>query len=281
MDRSKNSRFWITGAALLGCLLIVLTMFFLRSDQKQLTDLGQGRSYLSDLESKDPSQVSRQVSRSRNQQLALQLAKDENAIFQAMDDALIFGDSRASGFSYFGFLPENKVPAGIGDTISRLSDFPALVQAAKPAWMYFAYGLNDLEIALDGSADNEQAVREFTKRYASGIQELQNASPDSQAAVCSILEVTPDAIKKQPLYAHIPEWNEAIQTMCDENGWVYVDGQGLPASMEQDPYQDDGIHFWTDFYPAWAACMLNASRPELFEAADESWTDGSDEQANA
>ena len=108
-------------------------------------------AFLRQMESGDPDQVVqviRQQQRAKMQaerdEMRAKLVNGELDVWSQFQDSVILGDSRASGFYYYSFLPRETVLAEPGDTIWTIEDNLDAVEAVHPGRAFIAYGANDM-----------------------------------------------------------------------------------------------------------------------------------------
>jgi lysophospholipase L1-like esterase len=164
------------------------------------------------------------------------------------------------GFQSYGFLPESRVMAAAGETFANATDYIDVVQTLQPDVLYFSYGINDLGLQLGGDA---QGYADFVETQVKALLEV---SPDSLVVINSIIEATAEANTQSDYWSLAPEYNEALKTMTEKNGWIYVDNSTLSGGGTADIYQADGIHFYSTFYPVWAQHMLEAAKDALLNS---------------
>ena len=81
--------------------------------------MDKGVAYLTKLEKQNVSEIGRVLtSRQAEQNLAL-ADSDESAVWSSFENAAVLGDSRAVGFSFHEFLPEDRVMAQGGGKTSQ------------------------------------------------------------------------------------------------------------------------------------------------------------------
>ena len=98
----------------------------------------------------------------------------------------------------------------------------------------------------------------FVKKYNSLLQATHKKSPSTEIYVCSITTPTKKAIKNKKSLGNYKKFNKAIQKMCEENGYTYVDtSQILPTHKSL--YADDGIHAASAYYPLWMDKMIEVA----------------------
>ena len=89
----------------------------------------RGRGYCRRLRRKKPRAVEEQLRQIEHQhvlaereQRIQELIDNQNGVWKYFENYVILGDSRAVGFSYFGFLDESRVLAESGATILQVSE---------------------------------------------------------------------------------------------------------------------------------------------------------------
>ena len=106
------------------------------------------------------------------------------------------------------------------------------------------------EIATNGDTDL------FIKEYKAVIDQLRKKLPDTTLYVNSIFPVSAAKQEEKPVFQKIPEYNAALQKMCDENQIAFLDNTSLVSDTY---YEEDGIHFKADFYPIWLKRMAEVA----------------------
>ena len=56
--------------------------------------------------------------------------------------------------------------------------------------------------------------------------------------------------------AKIADYNTALQEMCDGKHLGFIDNTAL---VQENYYEEDGIHFKAEFYPVWATNMAEVA----------------------
>ena len=180
------------------------------------------------------------------------LLNGEVDVWSQFQDYLILGDSRASGYYYYGFLPEARCYAEAGDTIRKMKEHIPDVISDAPARIYVSYGINDINIGFWPTAED------YCAEMVEIFDEMQASLPELEIYVNSILEVQDWALSKGENWKYAPEWNEVIRQMCVDHGYTYVDNSAITAE-HQELYEGDGIHFKPDFYNHWGTNMILAT----------------------
>ena len=169
--------------------------------------------------------------------------------FESIDYCMI-GDSRVSGFSIYGFLDQTRVFAEDGAVITMMRDYYTSFEALAPERVFISFGINDMLTGIWNGPDV----------YAAAVLEEVNAlkehAPDAVYYVNSILPALSPALDKEAVWQQVPEYNEALRKMCEENGFIYIDNDPL-VEEHTGLYARDGIHVGPDFYSFWARNMLS------------------------
>lgn len=234
-------------------LLVVLVTFIVAWQKKteEKSRVKQGVSYLKSLEKQDVSEINNQI-KAIETDLNLNLAEsdDTDAIWSQFEDAVIIGDSRALGFSYWEFVPEEQVLAKGGGKITDVQEeYIDQLKASAPGQIYLCFGLNDVGIGFWPEPSDYAAVYEET------MELLAENLPDCSVYINSILPAVGVGLEADPDYSRIGDYNDALAAMSDENGYHYVDNTAI-AEQHADLYSDDGLHVQKEFYKYWAANML-------------------------
>ena len=100
----------------------------------------------------------------------------------------------------------------------------------NPQVIFISYGMNDV-IATNGDTDL------FIKEYKAVIDQLRKKLPDTTLYVNSIFPVSAAKQEEKPVFQKIPEYNAALQKMCDENQIAFLDNTSLVSDTY---YEEDG-----------------------------------------
>ena len=102
---------------------------------------------------------------------------------------------------------------------------------------------------------------EFIDKYRSILTQVKDRLPNVKIYINSILPVQEFALYENSSYSQIEEYNEALQSFCEEDGYGFIDNTQL-AAEHTDLYEDDGIHLRKDFYEYWLMNMVNGVEVE-------------------
>lgn len=251
----KKSKILLTAAVILIAAVVVLYVVRLRGDTAGQKESEKGVRYLTELEEQDVAQIEAQIRQVRAQQTAALADSDEKEIWRRMQNAVILGDSRAVGFSFFEFLPENRVFAKSG---GRITDVPEYIEQLKNQnlqYLFLCFGLNDVGIGFWPTTE------EYDAAYEEQMQLLLQELPDTQIYINSILPAEGDGLNADSDYQRIGEYNEGLRQFCEEHGYCFVDNTQI-AETHVDLYEADGLHLKKEFYKYWAANMLTEVEKE-------------------
>ena len=62
----------------------------------------------------------------------------------------------------------------------------------------------------------------------------------------AVFPVQESAVEKEPALANIADYNEKLEAMCEKKQIGYIDNSDI---IEDEYYEEDGIHFKANFYP--------------------------------
>lgn len=271
---SKKKKTNVIPAVIVLIFLITAVVLILthhaRSRQNEAA-VKEGREYLAQMDSVKPESVEAVIKQHQLDKIALErqtilnhmsdmvtkaaasVTDDSDAsapsLWSYFKDYALLGDSRASGFSYYGYLSEDRCFADLGLTIENIPDYTDQLTALDPSYVLFSFGANGVKNMIGGDAAG------YAEEYRQKLAQLQESLPDSRFFVLSILPTLPSTYADTPNFQNIDAYNAALKTMCDANGYVFIDCTDT-ASQHQDLYEGDGIHVSAAFYPYWGADML-------------------------
>lgn len=235
-------------AVIITAVVVVCIMNW-RNYQREKEKVEQGVRYLTSLEEQDTKAISNNIKEVRAR-LGMNLAdSDESVIWINFEDSMIMGDSRALGFSFHEFMPEERVLAQGGGKITDVDEYIKQVKTLNPERIFLCYGLNDIGIGF--WPEPEMYAEACDER----IRLLEEELPDTTVYLNSILPAVGVGLDADPNYPRIGEYNEALKAMCEEKGHHYIDNSQL-VEEHSDLYQGDGLHVAKEFYKYWAANML-------------------------
>lgn len=259
-----------TASVLCALFVVIAVMLSLRFYAAQPVStpspaLTDGLNYLSRREQADYTKVDRIFRQRQEERLAARQQAEQRArliadlehdavnVWPLFDDYVILGDSRAVGFSYYHFLEYRRVLADGGNTIRSIAERIPAMKNLNPSYIYICYGLNDTGIGF--WKEGEPYAAEMLQ-ILNGLRE---EFPNAKIIVSSILPATPEAISHSPAWGRIPAFSAAVETMCAENGFIFVNNDALCAAYMDTQWQPDGVHLRKSFYPYWAKNLMLAA----------------------
>lgn len=222
-------------------------------------DFSQGLSYLKSRDETDVTQVASAIQEQKKQKLFDSIRSGERSVLAAFSNSVILGDSRAQGFSDYGYLSDAQTLTSIGGKVYEIPSYRDAIAQMQPDVIYVSYGVNDISSNV-GQAAGEDG---FGSVLAEQLRQIQEASPSSRIAVNSIIDIADSAQEGLLSHESVAAYNEEIRKMCKDNGWIYVDNSSLDPGEE---YASDGVHFDSSYYPVWAANMFYAVMNESGES---------------
>lgn len=248
-------------AAALALLLIFLGVRLHRSSQTRAARaaaLQEGVAYLQTLEQADPAEVEDAIKAIHQRELEAQRAErlrqmtsGELDVWTLFEDYVLLGDSRAVGFSYYGFLPSARVLAEGGATIRNVDEHMAELRALNPAYIFLCYGLNDVSIGYWTTPEAYAAA------FRQTLEKLQTALPNATVCISSILPARDPAFEKDADWYNIPQYSAAVKAVCAELNVPFADNDAISAEYAE-LWDVDGIHLRKEFYRYWAANLMTA-----------------------
>ena len=243
----------------IGACVVLAVLFLLGGNGKKDTvdaQVQEGLAYLQSLEEKDPAVV-QQVRKAIHQrkldeqrdELLDQLTSGTIDPFSLIKDYVVMGDSRAVGFWYHKFLDKSRVLADGGHTIRNIPDQIDTLVTLNPSTIYLCYGLNDCSIGYWNSAES------YVAGYIQVVKAIQEKLPDATVVVASILPARDPAFQKSAKWRNIPQWSEALEQACKDNGILFANCDQLAEDYPK-LWDPDGIHFRKEFYPYWASNLV-------------------------
>lgn len=218
-------------------------------------DATEGRKRLEEVASADVQEIDAKIQELEAEERKEKRESEDRSYNEIFAGTLLLGDSVSQGLYEFGIMNESLVIAqkGIGvcgvgrDGLKECED---RVISANPAKLFLAIGMNDLKAAR-GNADT------FEEDYRSVLQEIEKALPDTEIYINSILPVQGKVIEENSDYGNIPEFNERLARLCEEEGAVFIDNTNL---VKDEYYTADGIHMSPDYYPGWVDHMAEVAK---------------------
>ncbi len=168
----------------------------------------------------------------------------EKDITTMFENSVFMGDSVTEGFVFNEILPKERVLAGAGATAGFTYDDIGSLVEQRPDTVFIMLGSCDLLMPVDDP--KELFKNDLTKL----INKIKEELPDCKIYLQSITPVTQEALKLDPRYQKIEEYNELLQELAEKLSLNYVD-IGVLARENPDLYAEDGVHFRKEFYQLW------------------------------
>ena len=163
-------------------------------------------------------------------------------------DCVILGDSITEGLTVYGFLPDDIVLCSIGASLGGSGDLFKKASKLLPDKAFFTFGMNDM-ITYRGK------VKPFIKEYSRLLNAFSKKSPDTEIYINSISIPSKDAQKNQPSLKHYKEYNKALEKLCEDKGYTFIDNTYI-LRKRKSLYAPDGIHVNIPYYPLWMNDMI-------------------------
>ena len=209
-------------------------------------DTSAGLEYIQQEEAGDITAIEEKISLLEQQD---NNAEDTRSIKVKFACVVVQVDSVGEGSLEYDILYACSVAAEIGVHLDELDGQIANVKELSPSVLFLYLGMNDVT-ATNGDVDS------FISEYRAVLTQLKEEVPDAHIFVNSIFPVQEKAIEEEPLLAKIPDYNEALKELCDSQTVAFIDNTSL---VEEQYYEQDGVHFKADFYPIWAQRMAEVA----------------------
>lgn len=245
--KQRTKRRIIIGLCIaVAAAVIILIVQVIRGLLGGRVDTSAGLEYIQQEEAGDITAIEEKISLLEQQD---NNAEDTRSIKEKFAGAVVLGDSVAEGFLEYDILNASSVAAEIGVHLDELDGQIANVKELSPSVLFLYLGMNDVT-ATNGDVDS------FISEYRAVLTQLKEEVPDAHIFVNSIFPVQEKVIEEEPLLAKIPEYNEALKELCDSQTVAFIDNTSL---VEEQYYEQDGVHFKADFYPIWAQRMAEVA----------------------
>jgi len=186
-------------------------------------------------------QAQRQTTQAQEQGDAAVTEKTADSYQRMFQDSVFLGDSITEGLSFHDVLDEKNVLAGAGKTAEfALEDIEDLAKR-NPKRVFIQLGSDDILWPTDDPKAYSM------KNYAKLIGMIKDKLPQAKITLLTVTPVTESALKDEPRYKNIGDYNQAVKALADKEGVGFVDLAPIFASTS-DFYDADGIHFKPDYY---------------------------------
>lgn len=177
-------------------------------------------------------------------------------IFEAIKstNTVLIGESRTSGFTYYGYLDDNHFLGGVGWSIQEIPAVYDRLAALQPANIVFSFGINEMGRYLD-SPVYYYSPEIYAADLDRFITDIKGLVPNAKIYINCIVPCTDAVYQEYSGYGQIPAWNEYLKSFCEEKGYGYIDITDL-CQEHQNMYIEDGMHLVGEFYPYWGARIV-------------------------
>ena len=247
-NRNKNNKRYLIYAGVVVAIVIVVLLITegVSLMTKSRVTTKEGIEYLTKAENGDVTSIEHKISMLDEKDRASLEGEAYTVNYKVVfSNCVIMGNSIAKGFNLYDYLGNSNVVAKTGVSVKDLEDEIAIVKDLKPGVIFLSYGTNDVELYKEN-------VSGFIKDYKNVIDTINEELPDSKIFVNSIFPVRRDAIDEIPEYQYIDEYNDKLQKMCDDMQVAFLDNTDIVST---EYYEQDGVHFISEFYPLWADAM--------------------------
>lgn len=245
INKRKKRLLLIGACAAVLILLVILAAWGIRQLVTPKVDTEQGLSYIRAAESEDITTIEQKINQLERQDGG----EDSRSYKEKFASSIVMGDSIAEGFSEYDVLNASSVVSKIGVHLYELEEQVQQAADLNPQVIFLALGMNDV-IATAGDTD------QFLEQYEAVVAQLREAVPNAHIYVNSIFPVQDSAIEKEPELAQISEYNTVLRQMCDDLQLGFIDNTDL---VQDQYYEEDGVHFKAEFYPLWADRMAEVA----------------------
>ena len=214
----------------------------------------EGTKILEEMDKTDVTAVNQKIQQLEEAEQDTDQAAEERSAREKFADCLVLGDSITQGLYEYGVLDQANVQADRGTGVSensseKLKEHIARAKEMKPAVLFLAYGMNDIE-AQNGDPAG------FAKVYRPVLEELKTALPDTKIYVNSILPAAQTAIEERPVFAQVPKFNARLKKLCKKEDITFIDNTEL---VKEEYYAKDGIHMSPSYYTEWVKHMAEVA----------------------
>ena len=214
----------------------------------------EGTKILSEMNDVDVGAVNQKIRQLEDDELKAKKEADERSMREKFTDCLVLGDSITQGLYEYGVLDQANVQADRGTGVSnnsngKLEEHIAKAKEMKPAVLFLAYGMNDIEMQNGDPAG-------FVKAYKKVLEDLKTSLPDTKIYVNSILPAAQSAVEERPAFAKIQKFNARLKKLCKKENITFIDNTNL---VKEEYYASDGIHMSPSYYTEWVSHMAEAA----------------------
>lgn len=185
------------------------------------------------------------------------------------EDALFIGDSRTDGLRLYSPIPGADYYCGTSMNIFKVmdSDFTTagykglqnLLKNKQYGKIYIMFGINEAGYDTDI----------FAAQYRSVIEQIRSSQPDALIYIQSILYVTQEHEKKNPVFSteNLKGKNEKLAQMANGVDIFYLEvNDALNDGTDHLPsnYTGDGVHLYGNYYSLWRDYLMEHAIVDVF-----------------
>lgn len=246
MKKYTKKGVYIGIAAVAALLVIFVLVEVVTRVTAGKTDTAEGIEIIQKAESADIKTIETKIQQLEAKETSEDDTRSAKEIFSS---AVVMGDSITEGFLDYDVLNASSVVSKVGVELDELEEEVDRVAELNPQVIFLSYGMNDI-IATQGDTDT------FIKQYEALLDALGEKVPDAKIFVNSIFPVQEQEIEREPVFAKLGDYNQALAEMCDDRQIAFIDNTEL---ISADYYEQDGVHFKPEFYPIWASHMAEVA----------------------
>lgn len=244
IELKKNKKKWnpvIAGLVFVAVLILIIAGTELVTGVSgKKTDTSEGLAMIQEAESADVAGIETKIQKLEAKESSGK--EDERSLKERFASVVVLGDAITEGFLEYDVLNASSVISGAG---LKWEEQVARLKEVNPKVVFLTYCADDI-------LKSEGDVKAYAKDYRKRVEEVQKAVPGASVFVNSFLAVKKSAVDAEAQYKKLDDYNEALQKLCDKMQIGFVDNSALKV---QQYYEEDGVHFNSEFYPVWAERM--------------------------
>lgn len=232
-----------------GVLAVAGIYFGISKMMNNKVDAAKGKAALEQLEQLDTAEVEAKIEALEQAEREADEAYANRTPRERFAGSLVMGDSITQGLTEYDILDTSCVIADRGMSLESVSREMEKAMDLHPKNVFLSYGMNDIK-ATNGDSEY------FKKEYKIVLADLKKKLPDTVFYINSILPVQQMQLDREPVYAHLAEYNAVLQELCEEENIRFIDNTGL---VKEEFYEGDGIHMKPAYYPLWVENMVEVA----------------------
>lgn len=247
LENKKSKRKLIIGCLVFMAILVVAiaAVEVARGVSGKNIDTSEGLEIIQQAEQADLSEIEIKIQKLEEKNSAGEEGQ-QWSLKERFSSTVVLGDTITGGFSECDVLNASSVISGTG---TEWEEQMKKLKEVNPKVVFLAYCIDDI---LESNGN----VKSYIKQYRQRIEDVRKAVPNASVFVNSLFAVSSSALEKEEGYGAEEEYNEQLQKMCDKLQIAFVDNSSLSFETY---YEEDGIHFKSEFYPVWAERMAEVA----------------------